>query len=265
MKNYGDFIKDGKIPLGAHRGDFKYYPENTMPAFISAYKLGVDNIETDVRRTKDGVLVLIHDRSVERTTGAQGFVDQMTLAEIKALDAGIYKGEEFKGEQIPTVEEFLDFISTTDLVINWELKEYPSDLGDRAYETADELVKLIRKYGLSKRSLINTFSQKLIEYFYNKYPGEFVLHGYIGYDRHDTAETPLEVTSDWTAIWRKDEDHLCGFEEDYAFAKEHGVKACILVPDTVENYAKAIEMGCEMFTTNDIKTAIDCLKKLGKR
>ncbi|MBO7176650.1 MAG: glycerophosphodiester phosphodiesterase, partial [Clostridia bacterium] len=66
------------IALGGHRGDRKHYPENTMPAMIAAVEMGCDAIETDVRRTKDGHLVLIHDRDVARTTNGQGNVDEMT-------------------------------------------------------------------------------------------------------------------------------------------------------------------------------------------
>lgn len=265
MKNYGKFSQSEKIILGAHRGDLKNFPENTMPAFISSYNLGVDAIETDVRRTKDGHLVLIHDRSVERTTNGTGFVDEMTLEELKNLDAGFWKGDNFKGYQIPTVDEFLEWVKDTNLVINWELKEYPVELGDRAYETADLLIEKIEKYGLSERSLMNSFSQQLLEYIYDKYDGKYIIHAYVGYEKWDVSKKPIESFSDWAAIWRKDENHLCGFEDDYAYLSKNEVLPCILVPDTIENYKKAIDLGCTMFTTNDVETATACLKQLGKR
>ena len=265
MKNYGEFYKSGKIILGAHRGDLINHPENTMPAFISSFNMGVDAIETDVRCTKDGHLVLIHDRSVERTTNGVGFIDQMTLKEVKNLDAGSYKGNDFKGYQIPTVDEFLEWVKDTDLVINWELKEYPVELGDRAYKTADMLIEKIEKYGLCERSLMNSFSQQLLEYIYDKYNGKYIIHAYVGYEKWDTSKKPIETFADWSAIWRKDEDHICGFKQDYDYVNSFGVLPCILIPDTVENYKKAIELGCPMFTTNDIKTATECLKALGKR
>jgi glycerophosphoryl diester phosphodiesterase len=102
--------------------------------------------------------VLIHDRSVERTTGKTGNIDEMTIDQIKKLNAGFYKGEEFN-DQIPTVEEFLEFVSQTDVVINWELKEYPDELGqEKAFATVDKLVALIRKYGMERKSIMNSFS-----------------------------------------------------------------------------------------------------------
>ena len=75
-----------RVILAAHRGDKFNYPENTMPAFESAIRLGCDMIETDVRMTRDGVLVLIHDRSTLRTTGVERFVDELTYDELCELD-----------------------------------------------------------------------------------------------------------------------------------------------------------------------------------
>ena len=266
MRTNNPYMKSGKILFGAHRGDRKHCPENTMPAFRAAAEIGCDVIETDVRTTKDGHLILIHDRDVVRTTNGSGFVDQMTLEEIRALDAGGWKDPAFAGEKIPTVVEFLDFISKTDLLINWELKEYPEELGEaQAYGCVDKLVELIDRYGLAERSMMNSFSQKVLEYVDKKWPGKFMIHGYIGYTKKDVSESPLESFLDWTAIWRKDADHITGFAEDYAYADEREILTCILVPDTEEQYKKALDMGCRMFTSDDPAAGVAVLKKLGKR
>ena len=74
--------------VAGHRGVRVGAPENTMEAFLIAAKAGVDMIETDVRMSKDGELVLIHDRSALRTTGIDKNIDEMTLSEIRSLDAG---------------------------------------------------------------------------------------------------------------------------------------------------------------------------------
>ena len=83
------------IFVAAHRGWCAAYPENTMLAFKKAIEVGVDQIETDVRITADGELVCIHDATVDRTTNGTGKVCEKTLAELRELDAGIKKGEEF--------------------------------------------------------------------------------------------------------------------------------------------------------------------------
>lgn len=255
------------ILLGCHRGDRFHYPENTLPAFRAAVELGLDAIETDVRMTKDGHLILIHDRDVERTTNGKGLVDEMTLAEIKALDAGFWKGAQFKGVQIPTVEEFLELVSSTHLLINWELKEYPMDFGAaRAFAAIDKLVELIDRYGVAERSLMNSFSEQNLEHVADTWPGKFAIHGYIHYHKpKDFASKPLESFLDWAAIWHKDDSHPAGFREDYDFAMERGIRTCILVPDTEEMYQLALSMGCRMFTSDDPATAQRLLKKLGVR
>src|SRR3954447_11221193 len=85
----------------AHRGEHLRHPENTMPAFEEAVRLGADYIEVDVRTTADGSLVLSHDGSVDRCTNGKGEVAKMTFAELRALDAGIKMGPEFAGTKIP--------------------------------------------------------------------------------------------------------------------------------------------------------------------
>ena len=97
MKTNNPYMNGSRILLGGHRGDRKHFPENTMPAMRAAVEMGCDAIETDVRRTKDGHLVLIHDRDVARTTNGHGNVDEMTLTELRALDAGSWKDPAFAG------------------------------------------------------------------------------------------------------------------------------------------------------------------------
>lgn len=92
----------------AHRGATGYAPENTIVAFDLAVDMKADYIEIDVQRSKDGELVLIHDTTVDRTTDGTGKVGDLTFEQLRSLDAGSWKGEQFAGEPIPTFEEILD-------------------------------------------------------------------------------------------------------------------------------------------------------------
>ncbi|WP_079505567.1 glycerophosphodiester phosphodiesterase [Mesobacillus jeotgali] len=92
----------------AHRGAAGYAPENTIAAFDKGLDMKADYIEIDVQRSKDGELVVIHDTTVDRTTDGTGKVGDLTLQELRSLDAGSFKGEQFAGEKIPTFEEVLD-------------------------------------------------------------------------------------------------------------------------------------------------------------
>ncbi|MDR0351922.1 MAG: hypothetical protein LBI02_00705 [Opitutaceae bacterium] len=103
--------------ISAHRGANDTHPENTIPAFREAVRLGVQQVEFDVRSTKDGHLVIIHDTTVNRTTNGKGRISDLTFAQIRKLDAGIKKDAKFAGAKIPTLEEALDSLPR-DLWIN---------------------------------------------------------------------------------------------------------------------------------------------------
>src|ERR1700751_4542895 len=106
----------------AHRGASGYAPENTLAAFRRAVTMGAGFIETDLQLSRDARLVALHDATVNRTTNGQGAVHDMTLGELRRLDAGSWFGSEFAGERIPTVEEILDFAKRPDLVFYLEVQ-----------------------------------------------------------------------------------------------------------------------------------------------
>lgn len=92
----------------AHRGASAYAPENTFSAFDRALELGSGGIETDVRASKDGKLVLIHDAAVDRTSNGSGAVAGLTYDELSLLDFGGWFDEKFRGEKTPLLDEFLE-------------------------------------------------------------------------------------------------------------------------------------------------------------
>ena len=94
----------------AHRGASDTHPENTIAAFREAIRLGAQMIEFDVATTKDGKLVLMHDRTIDRTTNGSGRPEEWLLVDLKKLDAGSWKNSRFEGEQIPTLGEALDLM-----------------------------------------------------------------------------------------------------------------------------------------------------------
>jgi glycerophosphoryl diester phosphodiesterase len=106
----------------AHRGASGHAPENTMAAFQRAVELGAGFIETDLHLTRDGRFVAIHDSMLERTTNGRGAVRDFTLAELRTLDAGLWFDRQFSGQQIPTLEEILEFARKHDVVFYFEIK-----------------------------------------------------------------------------------------------------------------------------------------------
>jgi len=168
------------IFVAAHRGWRSRYPENTLEAFRAALALGVDQIETDIRITKDGELVLIHDETVDRTTNGSGRVSEMTFAELRALDAGIKKDECFAGANVPTLTELMELVKEhPTMTLDLELKEYPTEGREAiAYEVCDRVLAIVDRYGFTDRVVINSFSGKLNEYVYRKYGKKYRQHVY---------------------------------------------------------------------------------------
>ena len=105
-----DAVVMPKCGVCAHRGDKQYYPENTVPAFKSAVEKGAQMVEFDVKLTKDGKMVIMHDPTVDRTTNGTGAVADLTFEEIRNLDAGVKFDPKFAGTKVPTLEEALDCI-----------------------------------------------------------------------------------------------------------------------------------------------------------
>ena len=166
--------------VAAHRGFSEKYPENTMEAFRAAIELGVDEIETDVRVSADGELVLIHDNDVSRTTDGAGKVSEMTLAELKKLDAGVKKGAEFAGARIPTLRELMELCKDhPTLTLDIELKEYPTEGREAfAFDVCDRALAMIDEYGFTKRCVVNSWNGKLNEYVRDKYGEKYRQHVY---------------------------------------------------------------------------------------
>ena len=105
----------------AHRGAMATHPENTLPAFAEALRLGARMIEFDVQLSRDGALVLMHDDTIDRTTDRQGRVADLNLSDLRAADAGSWKDARFAGTRIPTFEETLAMMPRN-LWLNCHLK-----------------------------------------------------------------------------------------------------------------------------------------------
>lgn len=136
----------------AHRGASAHAPENTLAAFELAIEQGADGIELDVKLSADGQVVVIHDATVDRTTGAHGRVKDLSLAELRSLDAGNFFSAKFQNEKIPTLEEVFEAVGKRTF-INVELTNYntPRD------HLVESVCALVKKFGVQKRVLFSSF------------------------------------------------------------------------------------------------------------
>ncbi len=136
-----------------HRGASAAAPENTLAAFNLAVELKADAVELDVKLTKDRVPIIMHDPTVDRTTDGQGKVADLTLADLKKLDAGVKKDSKFAGERIPTLAEVFEAVAAK-IWINVELTNSTT----RGDGLEAEVVALIQKMNLGRRVLLSSFN-----------------------------------------------------------------------------------------------------------
>jgi glycerophosphoryl diester phosphodiesterase len=129
-----------KPMLIAHRGGSLEAPENTLASFRHAIEVGAKYVELDVQMSKDGVLVVIHDDTLDRTTNGMGSVGEHTYDELKKLDAGSHFAPEYSGETIPTLREVLELCAGADVGVVIEIKSphlYPGMVEKTALLLAD--------------------------------------------------------------------------------------------------------------------------------
>ncbi len=137
----------------AHRGACRAAPENTLPAFEAAIRLGADGIELDVQYSSDAVLMVIHNPTLEKTTDGAGRVSAHTRAELGELDAGSWFDPQFAGTHIPTLDEVLD-VTNGRLLVNIELKA----LDGLKSELGADVVALVRARGMAQQVVISSFN-----------------------------------------------------------------------------------------------------------
>lgn len=138
--------------LWAHRGASAVAPENTMAAFFIAADCGASGLEMDVHTSKDGVPVIIHDETLERTTNGSGKVCNMPLRELKKLDAGAWFSPAFSGEQIPALVDVLEIFHGR-LRLNLELKDFDSGV---------KVLSVIKEYP-GTDCVISSFNYQLLD------------------------------------------------------------------------------------------------------
>lgn len=135
----------------SHRGCMFECPENTLAAFAWADRVGADAIEIDLRATADGEVVVIHDKTVNRTTNGRGAIKSLTLAEIRSLDAGA-------GQHVPTMDEAFAFASENDLRLLLDLK-------DTRWMAPEDVYTALVRHGITDQVIIGARSVEQLQAF----------------------------------------------------------------------------------------------------
>ncbi|SFA96925.1 MULTISPECIES: glycerophosphodiester phosphodiesterase [unclassified Bacillus (in: firmicutes)] len=239
----------------AHRGYSALFSENTMTAFVEAEKSGAEGLEIDVQLTKDGELVVIHDEKLDRTTSGTGWVKDFTFAEIRKLNANILFKTQTKKEPIPSLVELLDWIKSTNLILNIELKN-----GILPYEGMEEkVISLVRAHDLSSRVIISSFNHYSIVKSFRLAP--------------EIETAPLYSEGLYMPWIYAQSIGAKGIHPKYIAANDFIVKSAMengiaVRPYTVNKESemrRLINVGCSAFVTDDPVKALKIRKQSEKR
>ena len=169
----------------AHRGDSSAAPENTLPAFTGALASGADGVELDVRLTRDGQLIVLHDRLLDRTSNGTGLVSHTALEGVRSLDVGSWFGPAFKGETAPTLDEVFDLLPK-DYLINVEMKVILSGMRLIAQRVAE----IISRHRRWSSTLVASFNP--VALYHLRLLDPRISRGYIWSKHH-----PFPISSRW--------------------------------------------------------------------
>lgn len=228
----------------AHRGFSGAYPENTVLAFQKAIELQVGCIEIDVRETRDGEIVVIHDETVDRTTDGEGPVKELTFKELKKLDAGKWKGD-FGNITVPSLDEVLRLVARKTMLLI-EIKE----------ASPEKIIELIRKHEMESDVIIGSFtiehliltrtlepliSTALIANTLPASPGMLIKHGIqiIDIEYHQLKERRME-----------------------SFAR-NGISCAVWTVDDISDMKRMLNAGVSHITTNKPDALIELLNNSG--
>jgi len=224
----------------AHRGDSSAYPENTEAAFRAAVRSGAPMVEFDVYQSKDGAWVCMHDLTLDRTTDASDRlgrrrvrVDELTLAQLRELDAGSWFGDAFRGARIATLEEALAAIAPAIPMI------------ERKGGDARALVEELRRLDVVDDVLVQSFDWEWLEQVHAAEPR--LLIGALGGDDPTPARLAgVARTGAQVVHW----GHNRLTEAAARWVLKSGRLLCVYTVDDEDEFRRCLGLGCRMVTTN---------------
>lgn len=148
------------MKIFAHRGASGDYPENTILAFKKALEIGVDGIELDVHKSKDGELIVIHDEDVQRTFKGKGLIKDYTLGELQELKCRKFEFVDNDECRICTLGDIIELIKDEDIVLNIEAKT-----DEIHYDLEKDVLRLISNYKVKNKILLSSFYHQTIKNF----------------------------------------------------------------------------------------------------
>ena len=217
----------------AHRGNSSAAPENTLSAIRSAVEVGADWIEFDVRPTADGTLVLLHDKTLKRCSGANLEITALTAEELAKHEAGAFFAPEFKGEPIPTLAQALEACGDCLPLI------------ERKAGTPESYLRVIRDLGLVDRVIVQSFDWEFLAGLRKLEPN--LRLGMLGDKKlsEDKLRTILQFQPDWVG-W----DHRHTTEERVRQLQDAGIRVAVWTVNDIERAATFADWGVDGIITD---------------
>lgn len=244
----------GELPergICAHRGDMNTHPENTLSAFREAVRLGAHMIELDVRLTKDSMLVILHDETVDRTTNGTGRLSDLTLEQVKALDAGSWKSEKFTGERIPAFREALS-VMPDNIWLNVHLKG-GKQLGKRVARVIQEEKREHQAFlACSREAALG--AQDVI-------PDIMICN----MDRQGDRDTYIQQTTGYESefIQLLGSRSVRQLEADVAVLDQHHIRINFCCSDSPEEVRELLNGGVDFVLTNRLEEMLGVAASMG--
>ena len=249
----------GRIRTMAHRGDYHNAPDNTIPSLKMAIATGVDSCEFDVRRTKDGVLVLSHDATFAHASkgACTRAVSDMTFEETQTVDVGAYKGEAWKGTKCPTLEETLLLFKGSGCIPVIEIKQ-PG--------TEEDIAAMLKKHDMVKECAIVSFDHESIRKMWTRCPGIYAYRN--GGDRKGMSD---EEYVQWFIDSQKDcpykvaNPHVGNMNPNTVkLLKKAGFTVSTWIVDAPEKLNEFLDAGIDTMTTNRPAVFVEVMKEREK-
>lgn len=238
------FAFDGPVEIIAHRGFSARAPENTLAALDLGVEAGADAVEFDLHATSDGVPVLLHDLTLDRTTDRTGPVADVSREELQGADAGSWFSKDFVGEPIPTVEEALRRMAPTGVRIYPEVKQTgrPADL--------HTVARLARELDLVERTVFISMDWDALATIREEVPSARI--GYI-VEHPRRADAALELAEDDPlALVDFDARILVALPQHAKRAAKRGVPLAAWTVNTRPVAEHLLRLGVPRITTNEV-------------
>jgi len=243
----------------AHRGASGYAPETTLAAYRLALHMGVDAIEMDVRKLRDGAIVAFHDPDVKRTTNGQGLISGFTLEEVKALDAGSWFNDayrqkarpEYAGLKVPTLGEIIELTKESSVELFVEIK----DPDPRTADLESAVFSILRESGMLRRTRFLSFSARALQRIKNLDPSSNAML-LIANSETDPVEATLQTGADELGILYK-----LATPAILEAARARLLPVSVWTVDDEADMARMIRLGVDRITTNYPDRLIQILER----